>query len=102
MCQWHQLSREFCLTAASQPIIAFFLRRTPAVLADSAGLEDDPVAGDEIGQRIGGDRTRHRPAGPGLAETGGQIPVGDEVACRDGQQGLPDVDLEIGALQQQM
>ena len=78
-----------------------FSRGSVAVVSESTGTADDPVARNEVGNRISPDGTSHGPAGCGFPDYPGQILVAGQTPRRDAQQSLPDLDLEIGALEQQ-
>ena len=77
-----------------------FARRTPMVIAENSHLADNPVARNDIRNRIGGDGAADRPDRVDIANRSGYILIGAKMAGGDSDQRFPDFQLEIGAKKQ--
>src|SRR5258708_14490988 len=66
----------------------------PAVAAERAIAADDPVAGDDDGDRIGGAGTRHGSGGAGLPDPTREVSIARGGAGRDAAKRFPDLALE--------
>ena len=67
-----------------------------------SGFGNDPMAGDQIGHRVGSHRSGHGPGYARISHHPGNILVAYQPPCRNVQQDLPDIDLKIGAFENQM
>ena len=73
----------------------------PAVVAERSGRPDHPVAGDDEAQRVGRERPPDRLRRLGLTDLASELAIGDKLTWRQAQQRRPDLDLEVGALEQE-
>lgn len=85
-----------------------FMKKQPAfsccttgVPPDAAGRRDDPVAGNENGERILFERSPYRPRGTGMPDAPGQFAVRDRLTEGDAPNRLPHGTLKLGTLQGQ-
>ena len=72
------------------------------VTAKFAVLADHAVTGDEHGDRVAGYGVADRAGSLGHTNGQGDVLVCHHRTARDAQQGFPDLDLEIGAVQEQV
>ena len=75
--------------------------RAPGIAAKPAALTDHPVAGNQHGDRVGSDGTRHRARGGRPADGGSNITIAGQRPGRNAQQRLPHLDLERRAAKMQ-
>ena len=80
----------------------FFARRSPTVSACVAGFSDNPVAGYQTGHRIGPHRGADGPGCSGLTDAPGNVFIRADAARWDAKQSLPDFDLKVRSIYQQV
>lgn len=76
-----------------------FAWEAPPVAGGVAGFPEDPMAGDGDGEGVGGARAGDGANGGGSSEGGGNSGIGRRGARGNGLQGVPDGELEWGAVE---